>query len=135
MFRQKHIFLNYITKLKIGHPPHSVESNKTFELLILLVYKTCVTYMYEPCNGLWLSGKALERTIHISEVSFLIGTQNFPVFHACKKIKNKRSFIDIPRFFKDNQKDTFRQNLLHCDHFIFIGFEKIPLPSEAVFLR
>ena len=63
--------------------------------------------MYEPCNGLWLSGIALEHTIHTSEVSFLVGTQNFPVFHARSKIKNKRSFIDIPKFSNDNQKDTF----------------------------
>ena len=36
----------------------------------------------------WLSGKASQYGIRISEVGFLVGTQNFSLSHACDKTKN-----------------------------------------------
>ena len=36
----------------------------------------------------WLSGKASQCGIRISEVGFLVGTLNFSLSHACDKTKN-----------------------------------------------
>ena len=63
-------------------------------LSTLLIQSTCrthVSYNFVMCPAhqfLWLSGRALERSIRRSEIRFFVGTQNLSLFHSRDKTKN-----------------------------------------------